>query len=224
MIVAVDGPAGSGKSTIAKRAAQAVGFGYLDSGMLYRGISKIVLQSGTDREDPASVVRIAGECRFEISGDQLMLNGVPLEGIHNETIDRWSSLHSSIIEVRKTVNRRVREIVDDRDFIVMGRDIGTVVFPDAALKIYLDASIQARAARRYRQDRDDTGAARLKPDQIRRQIEERDKNDREKPFGKLEQAGDAIYIDTSDLTIDKVCDRVVREILRVFEKLNQSGA
>ena len=175
-------------------------------------------------DDPASVVRIARECRFEISGEQMVLNGVPLEGIHNETIDRWSSIHSRIIEVRKTVNSRIREIVDDRDFIVMGRDIGTIVFPDAPLKIYLDASIQARAARRHRQERDDSGGARLEPEQIRRQIEERDTFDRAKPYGKLEQAHDAIYIDTSDLTIDKVCDRVIREILRVFEKINQSGA
>jgi cytidylate kinase len=211
MIVAIDGPAGSGKSTIARKAADAVGFGYLDSGMLYRGISKAVLESGEDPEDATAVIRIAAACRFEMSDGRLMLNGEPVEGIHTDRIDHWSAIHSRIIEVRKTVNARIRDIIGDRDYIVMGRDIGTVVFPDAVLKIYLDASIQARAERRYRQDRQ--GSSGLNAEQIRRRIEQRDAIDREKPFGKLEQAPDALYIDTSLLTIDKVCDRVVREIL-----------
>jgi cytidylate kinase len=216
MIVAIDGPAGSGKSTIAQKAAAAVGFGYLDSGLLYRGISKAVLESAHDPEDTSAVIRIAAGCRFEMSGATLMMNGEPLTGIHTDRIDSWSSFHSRIIEVRKTVNKRVREIVGVRDFIVMGRDIGTVVFPDAAVKIFLDASIQARAARRYRQSREERSG--LDPEQIRSSIEQRDSFDREKPFGKLEQAPDALYLDTSDLTIDKVCDRVVREILRVTRR------
>jgi len=210
MIVAIDGPAGSGKSTIALKAAAALGFGYLDSGMLYRGISKAVLESGRDPEDAEGVVEIAAECRFEMSADRLLMNGEPLSGIHTDRIDRWSAIHSRIIAVRKIVNRGIREIAGERDFIVMGRDIGTVVFPDAALKIYLDASIQARAGRRYRQNRQ--GSSGLSEEQIRKRIEQRDTIDREKPFGKLEQAADALYIDTSDLTIDKVCDRVVKEI------------
>jgi len=210
MIVAIDGPAGSGKSTVAQKAAAAVGFGYLDSGMLYRGISKAVLESGNDPEDTPAVVRVAAGCRFGMSNGRLMLNGEPLRGIHNDLIDNWSAIHSRIIEVRKTVNSRIREIVGDGDYIVMGRDIGTVVFPDAELKIFLDASIETRAARRYRQSRQ--GSSDLNPEQILERMEQRDTIDREKPFGKLEQAPDALYIDTSDLTIDKVCDRVVREI------------
>ena len=210
MIVAIDGPAGSGKSTIALKAAAALGFGYLDSGMLYRGISKAVLESGKDPEDAEGVIKIAAECRFQMSADKLLMNGEPLGGIHTDRIDRWSAIHSRIIEVRKIVNRGIREITGQWDFIVMGRDIGTVVFPDAALKIFLDASIQARAGRRYRQNRQ--GSSGLSEEQIRKRIEQRDTIDREKPFGKLEQAADALYIDTSDLTIDKVCDRVVKEI------------
>jgi cytidylate kinase len=221
MIVAIDGPAGSGKSTIARKAAKRVGFGYLDSGMLYRGISKAVLESGKDPEDTGAAVQIGGKCRFEMSEAELLMNGEPLTGIYTDSIDHWSSTHSKIIEIRKTVNKRIREIIGERDFIVMGRDIGTVVYPDAELKIFLDASIEARATRRYGQDRQ--GNSTLNPEQIRRSIEERDSFDRSKPFGKLEQAPDALYIDTSDLTIDKVCDRVVREILKRYEKLNQSG-
>ena len=99
----------------------------------------------------------------------------------------------------------------------MGRDIGTVVFPDAALKIFLDASIQARAARRFRQNRQERSNG-LNPEQIQESMEQRDSIDRQKPFGRLEQAQDALYIDTSDLTIDRVCDKVVREILKVTSK------
>jgi cytidylate kinase len=216
MIVAIDGPAGSGKSTVARKAAAAVGFGYLDSGMLYRGISKAVLESGEDPEDVELVLRIAAGCGFQMSGDQLLMNGKPLSGIHIDAIDHWSAIHSRIIEVRKTVNSRIREIAGRRDFIVMGRDIGTVVFPEAELKIFLDASIQARAQRRYRQNR--RGRDKLNQEQILERIEQRDTIDRQKPYGRLEQAPDAVYIDTSDLTIDKVCDRVVREILKVTKR------
>ena len=212
MIVAIDGPAGSGKSTVAQKAAVAVGFGYLDSGMLYRGISKAVLESGKDPEDTAVVIQIAAGRRFEMSEKQLLMDGEPLTGIQTDRIDRWSAIHSRIIEVRKTVNTQIRKIVGERDFIVMGRDIGTVVFPEAVLKIFLDASIEARTERRHCQDRQ--GSSGQDAEQVRRSIEERDEIDRHKPFGRLEQAPDALYIDTSDLTIDKVCDRVVREILK----------
>jgi cytidylate kinase len=212
MIVAIDGPAGSGKSTVAQKAAASVGFGYLDSGMLYRGISKAVLESGKDPEDTAVVIQIAAGLRFEMSDKQLLMDGEPLTGIQTDRVDLWSAIHSRIIEVRKIVNRQIRDIVGERDFLVMGRDIGTVVFPDAVLKIFLDASIEARTERRHRQDRQ--GSSAQEAEQVRRSIEERDEIDRHKPFGRLEQAPDALYIDTSDLTIDKVCDRVVREILK----------
>ncbi|UCF99310.1 MAG: (d)CMP kinase [Spirochaetaceae bacterium] len=219
MIVAIDGPAGSGKTTVAQKAAEASGFEYLDSGVLYRGISKAVLDSGKDPEDPAVVVAIAASCRFELAAGKLMLNGKSLKDIYTDQVDRWSAVHSKIVDVRKNVNIQLRRIVANRDFIVMGRDIGTVVFPDAELKIFLDASIEARTARRYRQDRQ--GHSRLNAEQIRRSIEQRDSIDRHKSFGRLEQALDALYIDTSDLTIDQVCDRVVREILKLTR--NQSG-
>ena len=216
MIVAIDGPAGSGKSTIAACAAKATGFQVLDSGMLYRAISKAVFDSGRDPEDADAVVEIASCCRFELVCGQLHLNGRPLGQIHTDRIDRWSAVHSRIVEVRKAVNARIRNLTAERNFIVMGRDIGTVVFPDAALKIFLDASIEARSTRRYRQ-----GSSRLNQAQVRLGIERRDSIDRRKTYGKLQKAADALYIDTSDLTIDQVCDRVIREILKVT--INQSG-
>lgn len=216
MVVAIDGPAGSGKSTIAERVAKTTGFGYLDSGLLYRGIAKAVLESGKDPEDPVVVVEIASRCRYEMLADELLLNGRPLTEIHTDRIDRWSAIHSRIIEVRQRVNAQIRSIAGGNDIIVMGRDIGTIVFPDAELKIFLDASIEARAARRYRQ-----GSSKLNEQEIRQEIEQRDSIDREKPFGRLVQAPDALYIDASDLTIDAVCDRVVRAILKAIREINR---
>jgi cytidylate kinase len=216
MVVAIDGPAGSGKSTIAKKVAKNTGFSYLDSGLLYRGIAKAVLDSGQDPEDPVVVAAIASQCRFEMPANELLLNGRPLTEIHTDRIDRWSAIHSKIIEVREWVNSQIRDIAGGSDIIVMGRDIATIVFPDAELKIFLDASIQARAARRYRQ-----GSSVLNEQEIRQQIEQRDAIDREKPVGKLVQAPDALYIDASDLTIDEVCDRVEREILKALREINR---
>jgi cytidylate kinase len=216
MVVAIDGPAGSGKSTIAKGVAEKTGFGYLDSGLLYRGISKAVLDSGQDPEDPDVVVAIASQCRFEMPVDELFLNGRPLTEIHTDRIDRWSAIHSRNTDVRERVNAQIRSMAGGNDIIVMGRDIGTIVFPDAELKIFLDASIETRAARRYRQ-----ASSNLNEQEIRKEIEQRDAIDREKPVGKLIQAPDALYIDTSDLTIDEVCDKVVREILKALREINR---
>jgi cytidylate kinase len=216
MVVAIDGPAGSGKSTIAKRIAEKTGFGYLDSGLLYRGIAKAVLDSGQDPEDPGVVVAIAAQCRFEMPVNELFMNGRPLTEIHTDRIDRWSAIHSRNTEVRERVNAQIRSMAGGNDIIVMGRDIGTIVFPDAELKIFLDASIETRAARRHRQ-----ASSNLNEQEIRKEIEQRDAIDREKPIGKLIQAPDALYIDTSDLTIDEVCDRVRREILKALREINR---
>jgi cytidylate kinase len=105
------------------------------------------------------------------------------------------------------VNQNLRLIAKSQNVIVEGRDIGTVAFPDAQLKIFLDASLASRAARRFRQ-----GVSALSQEQVRRGLEERDELDRNKPIGRLEMAEDAVYIDTSDLTIEEVCDRVISEI------------
>jgi len=148
--------------------------------------------------------------------DELFLNGRPLTEIHTDRIDRWSAIHSRIPDVRERVNAQIRSMAGGNDIIVMGRDIATIVFPDAELKIFLDASIETRAARRYRQ-----ASSNLNEQEIRKEIEQRDAIDREKPVGKLIQAPDALYLDTSDLTIDEVCDKVVREILKLTR--NQPG-
>ncbi len=209
MVVAVDGPAGSGKSTIGKRVAEINGFVYLNSGSLYRAISKEILASTGDHRDHSLAVEIASLCDFSLEGNELFLNGKPVEGIQTDEIDNWSAIHSRIVEIRKLVNRQLRGLEAGRDMVIMGRDIGTVVFPDADVKIFLDASIEARAQRRHRQ-----GLSDLNEQQVLSEIDRRDTIDRSKPFGRLEKAQDAVYIDTSDLTIEEVCERVTREILK----------
>lgn len=207
MVVAIDGPAGAGKSTVAQRVAASLGFLYLNSGFFYRSISRAVLDSGRDPEDPQVVISVASRCRFRLRGDRLLMNGRPVADIQTDTIDRWSPIHSRLPEVRDVVNASLRTLAARRHLVVEGRDMGTVVFPDAAVKVYLDASLEARAHRRFRQ-----GVSGLSMEQLRHGLAERDAIDRSKPVGRLQRAPGAVLIDTSYLTIDQVCDRVVEEI------------
>jgi cytidylate kinase len=207
VIVCIDGPAGAGKSTVSARVAERTGFLYVNSGSFYRAISKIVLDSGRDPQDHSAVVEAASSCRFSILDGTLTVNEVPAEDLQNDLIDHWSPIHSRIPEVRAVVNNELRRLAEGRNIVVEGRDIGTVVFPDAQVKIYLDANLEARSRRRFEQ-----GVSSLSPEALRRRLEARDQLDRSKPVGRLAVAPEAVYMDTSDLTIDQVCDRVIREI------------
>jgi cytidylate kinase len=207
MVVTLDGPAGVGKSTVAARVAEQTGFQYLNSGSFYRAISQAVLESGQDPTRRDLVLETARRCRFAMRGGELWLNGQPARGLQNDLIDRWSPVHSGIPELRAIVNENLRAIARTGNLIVEGRDMGTVAFPDAEVKFFLDASLEARAARRFSQ-----GVSGLSREDLRRKIEERDKLDRDKPVGPLARAEGAIYLDTSDLTIEEVCAKVVQEI------------
>lgn len=215
MVVAVDGPAGVGKSTVAARVAQISGFLYLNSGSFYRSISKAVLESGREPMENSSVIEIAKQSRFTLPDAELLLNAAPVRDLQTDLIDHWSPIHSQIPEVRAIVNKSLRRIAKAKNVIVEGRDIGSVAFPDADVKIFLDATIEARAARRFQQ-----GVSDLNEAQVRKGLEERDHLDRNKPVGRLEKSRDAVYIDTSALTIEEVCDRVIGEIRK---KQNQLG-
>jgi len=207
MVVTLDGPAGVGKSTIASRVARETGFQYVNSGSFYRAISRAVLDSGLDPTRGDLVLETARRCRFALRGGELWLNGRPARGLQSDLIDRWSPVHSGIPELRAIVNENLRAIARTGNLIVEGRDMGTVAFPDAELKFFLDATLEARASRRFSQ-----GVSGLAREELRRKIEERDKLDRDKPVGPLARAEDAIYLDTSDLTIEEVCAKVVQEI------------
>jgi cytidylate kinase len=209
MIVAIDGPAGVGKSTIARRCAEHAGFIYINSGSFYRAVTLAVLEQKADPDASEAVLAVARACRIELRGGEVWLEGRSVEALlHGDTVDFWVARHSSIPGVRDIVNARLREIARTRDAVVEGRDIGTIVFPDARLKIFLDADIATRASRRHEQ-----GVSGLSLDELRATIGERDTVDRNKPTGRLAAASDALQIDTSLLTIQQVCERVDEAIL-----------
>jgi cytidylate kinase len=209
MVVAIDGPAGVGKSTVARRSALDAGFLYINSGSFYRAITLAVLQRGIPPEDTQQVLGAAKDVHLELSGGDLQMDGQNVEAqIHSDAVDRWVAVHSAIPALREVVNGRLRAIAAGRDAVVEGRDIGTVVFPDAAVKIFLDADVATRATRRHEQ-----GVSSLSLGEIEQTIRHRDAVDRSKPTGRLAAAPDAVRIDTSLLTIDQVCERVREAIL-----------
>jgi len=209
MVASIDGPAGVGKSTVARRCAEAAGLLYVNSGSFYRAITLAVLESGKPPAEVDAVIAVARACRLEMRGACLCLNGRHVENLlHSDAVDEWVAAQSSIPEIRRIVNDRLREIVAGKDVLVEGRDIGTVVFPSAEVKIFLDADVSTRAARRHAQ-----GVTNLPLEEVKKSIAARDTVDRTKPSGQLRAAPDALHIDTSHLTIDQVCDRVIEAIL-----------
>jgi cytidylate kinase len=208
MVVAIDGPAGAGKSTIAKKIAEQSRMFYLNSGNFYRAITFSVLQNRVDPLDEKKIIDEAKKCSLSLDNGRMHLNGVDIEEeLHTDAVDRWVAEHSAIVDVRHVVNKKLREVSKDIDVVAEGRDITTVVFPDADLKVYLDATPEVRAKRRF-----DQGTSKLSYQEIVENIKKRDKIDKNKPFGSLTIAPDAFYLDTSDLTIDQVCDKVVDKI------------
>jgi len=209
VVVAIDGPAGVGKSTVARRCAEHAGFLYINSGSFYRAVTLAVLERKVPPEDASAVLGVARACRLDMRGGDVSLDGRRVEHLlHSDAVDSWVAEHSAILGVREIVNARVRQIASRRDAVVEGRDIGTVVFPQAAVKIFLDADIATRAARRH-----DQGVSGLSLAETRAALGERDTVDRNKPAGRLAAAPDAIHIDTSLLTLQQVCERVDEAIL-----------
>ncbi|MGD9938249.1 MAG: 30S ribosomal protein S1 [Clostridia bacterium] len=208
MIIAMDGPAGTGKSTIARLVAERRGFTYINSGNLYRAITLGALRAGLDLDDEAAVVAFAESALLEYRGGKLHLDGIDVEPLlRGDEVEARVALLSSIVPVRRIVNDHIRRLATGLDAVVEGRDITTVVFPDADVKFYIDASVQARAERRFGQ-----GTSALSLDEIRTAIAVRDEIDRNKAEGSLKRSPQAIYLDTSHLTIDQVYEKVDSKI------------
>jgi small subunit ribosomal protein S1 len=208
MIIAIDGPAGSGKSTVAKLLAQGLGFTYINSGNLYRAVTLGCLRHKVDPADPVGALNYAREARISYKDGDVYLDGenvVPL--LHTDEIDRFSAPLSAVAPIRHVINDRIREIAGSRDVVAEGRDMTTVVFPRADFRFYLDASPEARAKRRFEQ-----GVSRLSLEEIGRLIRERDEIDKNKAEGSLKIAPGAVYLDTSDLTISQVYDKLIGKI------------
>lgn len=215
MIVAIDGPAGSGKSSVSREVARRTGILYLNSGRFYRAVTWKALSAGIAETDREGLIGIARSITIGVTEDSFLVDGVSrTDELHGNSIDRATAIVSRIPEVRNEVNRRLTAIAEDRDVVVEGRDMSTVVFPHADVKVYIDADVRARALRR----RAEWGET-VPIEEVERSIRERDEIDRTKKYGALVRPDDAVYLDTTHLTLDQVCETVIAIIQK---KTNQN--
>lgn len=211
--VAIDGPSGAGKSTLAKAAAAALGICYVDTGAIYRTIGYGVYCRGIDPSDAAAVAAVLPEMRLELHYDQAGLQRMKLadrdvtEEIRLPEMSKYASKVSAIPAVRDFLLELQRDQARRRSVIMDGRDIGTVVLPDADLKIYLTASAEERASRRYLEMEDKPD----KPtyDQILEDIKQRDYSDMHRAVSPLQQAEDAVLIDSTTMGFHEVCEEIM---------------
>jgi CMP/dCMP kinase len=212
LVIAIDGPAGSGKSTIGKAVARKFGYLYIDSGAVYRAVGLRALETSTPLKDSAAVARLARESKISLEGDpdhlRVFLDGRDVTSdIRTPESSRASSVVATIPAVRESVVEKLRQMSKAGGVVMDGRDIGTKVFPDAQIKIFLEASIEERARRRLQEELERGRAVSLA--EVRAEILERDLRDRERSATPLVKAPDAILLDTSSLTLAETVDRVL---------------
>ena len=163
MVVAIDGPAGTGKSTVARRVAEKTGFLYLNSGKFYRAITYKALKQGKRKENRHAIIATAADISIEVDKEAFWVDGERLDReLHTSEIDADVAEVSSIPEVRISVNSRLKKVAEELDLIVEGRDMQTTVFPKAAVKVFLDADVETRARRRYEQNDSEESVKRSK--------------------------------------------------------------
>ncbi|MBD8939927.1 MAG: (d)CMP kinase [Candidatus Limivivens sp.] len=218
--IAIDGPAGAGKSTIARRTAQELSFIYVDTGALYRALAVFLVDEGVSPEDTEKVKEAVKSVKVSIAYEngeqQVLVNGKNVtDRLRAESVGNMASTISAIPAVRAALLDLQRDLAKAHDVLMDGRDIGTNVLPDAELKIYLTASVETRAERRYR-DLQEKGVE--KPlSEIKKEIEERDHRDMTRAIAPLKQAEDAVYLDTSHMNIDEVVE-AIRQLYRERKK------
>lgn len=209
-VVAIDGPAASGKSTTARLAAGRLGFRYLDTGAMYRAITRKVLDEGVDPADEAGVGALAGRVHLTFAGERLHVDGQDVtDRLRAGEVTAAVSLVARVPAVRRAMVRLQRELAQAGPCVVEGRDIGTVVFPEAPVKIFLVASLAERARRR----RAELGAASPDEGTLTEDIRRRDALDSSREDSPLRPAPDAIPLDTTGLTIDETVEAIVAQVL-----------
>jgi cytidylate kinase len=203
MVIAIDGPAGAGKSTVAQGVAKALGFTYLDSGAMYRTVALAALDRGVNVDDGERLGDLAWSLDIGFDGDSIRLDGKPVGGrIRSPEVTIASSRVSVHPQVRQAMVKRQRELIASGNYVAEGRDIGTVVSPDSPLKVFLTADETERARRRA----SDTGES---VTEVREAMRDRDKRDEERADSPLRRDEQAVPIDTTDLTPEQVVDRIV---------------
>ena len=211
MNIAIDGPAGAGKSTIAKRLAKKLGFIYVDTGAMYRAMAYYFLQHNIDAKDENAIAAACPDVdvtiTYENGEQQVLLNGENVNGvIRNEEVGNMASSTSVYPVVRKKLVELQRQLAKSADVIMDGRDIGTCVLPDAQVKIYLTASSATRAKRRYDELTEKGVSCDLA--EIEKDIIDRDYRDMQRETSPLRQAEDAVLVDSSEMNIDEVVDAI----------------
>jgi CMP/dCMP kinase len=212
-IIAIDGPSGAGKSTVAREIAKRLGYLYIDTGSMYRAIGMKAMQQNALLNDRKQIVEIAQTSRIELKNSegrfQVFLDGTDVsEAIRMEPVSRAASIISSISDVRKVLVQAQQEMGLAGAVVMEGRDIGTKVFPNADLKVFLDASEITRAHRRFEQNR--INGVGVSFHETMAEIHERDQRDRQRADSPLTQAADAVRIDTSEKTIAEVTQIILK--------------
>jgi len=213
MIIAVDGPAGAGKSTVAKLLAKRLGFLYIDTGAMYRALTLKIIESGIDAADTKQITRMAAQTRIELvnterGGLSVLLDSRDVSRqIRQPQVTALVSDIAKIKEVRKVMVQLQRRLGSQGNCVLDGRDIGTVVFPDAQKKFYIDAQFSERVNRRYKELRE--AGLKVTLEEIERDLNNRDTIDSTREVAPLRKAEDAIYIDTTPLSIEEVVNKML---------------
>jgi len=221
LIVTLDGPAGAGKTTVSRMLAARLGYRYIDTGALYRGVAVEARRAGIGPDDDTGLEtlcpRLGLKPVFTQSGLRLLSDGVDItEAIRTPEISLLASAVSARPVVRAYLLELQRDLGKDKNIVIEGRDMGTVVFPDAEVKFFLKASPEARAARRYLELKDTSGQD---LETVKREMLRRDRNDSTRAVAPLTPAPDAVHVDSTDLSVEQVVERM----LAVVEQARRSG-
>ncbi len=213
-VLTIDGPSGAGKGTVSRAVAKKLGWHYLDSGSIYRSLAIAVLKQSVDLENEAAIVNVAQAMKLEFDcNDELVvrLDGEDITSqLSLESTGNVASIVAALPEVRRVLLQKQKDFKQLPGLVADGRDMGTVVFPEAENKVFLTASAPERARRRYKQLIEKGNDANLV--QITNEIEERDRRDMERKAAPLAMASDALYIDSSDMALDAVIEEVLNLI------------
>lgn len=215
IIIAIDGPAGAGKSSVASEVSQKLGYSHLDTGSMYRGATYFLIKRNTpmEKENENQVLDELKKMKIDMVDNRILINEEDITPfIRTKEVEKFVSWVSSLPGVRKILVQKQREIAREGGFVLDGRDIGTQVCPDAELKIFLSASPEIRVKRRYLQLK-----GKVELDFIRKDLKRRDEYDKNRKAGPLQPAEDAIFLDSSHLTRKQVVEKIVRWAREVIE-------
>jgi pantoate ligase/cytidylate kinase len=208
-IIAIDGPAGAGKSTVTRRVAEALGWLYLDTGSMYRAITWLVIKSGLDVGEETAIAELAATAKIELGSGGIKINGQDVtQAIRTPEVTAKVSQVAAQAAVREVMVKLQQEYGQRGSIVAEGRDMGTHVFPDAKLKIFLTASPRERARRRLR-DWQNQGELQLDIDQLEEEIRQRDYLDSNRPIAPLTKAADAVEVNTDGLTVEQVSEKII---------------